>query len=137
MMFNFRTLDIRDFDVMKEVVNTLPERMSEAYGASLTVDTWGPGVAVDNDKKATNLAIDVITDAFGADKVKMIRPYMSGEDFSFYQRDIPGVFIRIGGAVNGNYHALHTEKMLVDDRTLLYGEEFMLRYVFAALEAYK
>ena len=67
----------------------------------------------------------------------MIRPYMSGEDFSFYQRDIPGVFIRIGGAVNGNYHALHTEKMLVDDRTLLYGEEFMLRYVFAALEAYK
>ncbi|MGI6191663.1 MAG: M20 metallopeptidase family protein [Eubacterium sp.] len=137
MMFNFRTLDIRDFDVMKEVVNTLPERMSEAYGASLAVDTWGPGVAVDNDKKATDLAIDVISDAFGADKVKMIRPYMSGEDFSFYQRDIPGVFIRIGGAVNGDYHPLHTEKMLVDDRTLLYGEEFMLRYVFAALEAYK
>ncbi len=137
MMFNFRTLDIRDFDVMQEVVNTMPERMSEAFGASLEVKTWGPGVAVDNDRKATDLAIRVITEAFGADKVKMIRPYMSGEDFSFYQQEIPGVFIRIGGAVNGDYHPLHTDRMLVDDRTLLYGEEFLLRYVFAALEAYR
>lgn len=137
LMFNFRTLDIRDFDVMEHVINTLPERMSEGYGVDVEVSTWGPGVAVDNDKRATDLAIDIITEAFGADKVKMIRPYMSGEDFSFYQKEIPGVFIRLGGAVDGDYHPLHTDKMLVDDRTLKYGEEFLLRYIFAALEEYR
>ena len=58
---------------------------------------------------------------------------MGGEDFSIYQKKIPGVFAHVGGAVNGVYSSLHTDKTLVDEEVLKYGIEFLVKYVFEYL----
>ena len=84
-----------------------------------------------NDRYFTNLAADVIKTHFGSKSLIFTRPVMSGEDFSLYQKTIPGVFIHIGGAVNKEYRALHTSKTCVDDKILPIGIEFLLQYVFA------
>ena len=135
IFYNFRALDMNDAMIMKELVSTFPDDIAKAYGANLELKIRQPYKPVDNDEWSTDLAVRVIEDAFGIEAVKWVRPYMSGEDFAMYQTKIPGTFIRIGAAVNGVHHPLHTSKTFADERVLKYGVEFLLRYIFAWFES--
>ena len=66
-----------------------------------------------NDRYFTNLAADVIKTHFGSKSLIFTRPVMSGEDFSLYQKTIPGVFIHIGEAVNKEYRACIQAKLVL------------------------
>jgi amidohydrolase len=131
--YNFRTLDLINVGILRRIIENIPQNITKAYGAEVKTELWGPGEAVDNEVESTDRAIRVIKESFGDDAVIMSRPSMGGEDFSRYQKSIPGVFIHVGGAVNGVYRDLHTDKTIVDEQVLSYGVEFLLKYVFAYL----
>jgi len=131
--YNFRTLNKINVDILKRIFENIPKNVAKAYGAEVNVELWGPGEAVNNDIESTDRAIKVIKDSFGEDSVFSNRPFMGGEDFSIYQKNIPGVFAHVGGAVDGVYRNLHTDKTLVNEEVLKYGVEFLINYAFQYL----
>lgn len=131
--YNFRTLNKINIDILKRIFEDIPQNVAKAYGAEAKVELWGPGEAVNNDIESTDRAIKVIKDSFGEESVFSNRPFMGGEDFSIYQKTIPGVFAHVGGAVNGVYSNLHTDKTLINEEVLKYGVEFLINYAFQYL----
>ena len=63
------------------------------------------------------------------DEVEMIKPLMLAEDFSFYQEEIPGVFMFLGTRDDelGQIYPLHHEKFDFDELVLLSGIEIYRR----------
>jgi len=59
-------------------------------------------------------------------------PLMMGEDFSFYQREVPGLFMFLGcrNEEKGFVHALHTPHFDFDEEALVFGLEAFWRIAF-------
>ncbi len=131
--YNFRTLNMMNFDTLKRIIANIPQNIARAYGAEVEIELWGPGEAVNNEKESTDRAIKIIKDSFGEDSIFSSKPFMGGEDFSIYQKTIPGVFAHVGGAVDGIYRNLHTDKTLINEEVLRYGVEFLINYTFKYL----
>ncbi|OOM79620.1 putative hydrolase YxeP [Clostridium puniceum] len=131
--YNFRTLNKINVDGLKRIFENIPQNVAKAYGAEAIVELWGPGEAVNNEIESTDRAIKVIKDSFGEDSIFSNRPFMGGEDFSIYQKKIPGVFAHVGSAVDGIYRNLHTDKTLMNEEVLKYGVEFLINYAFEYL----
>ncbi|AQR94066.1 M20 metallopeptidase family protein [Clostridium saccharoperbutylacetonicum] len=131
--YNFRTLNMINFDTLKRIIANIPQNIARAYGTDIDIELWGPGEAVNNEKESTDRAIRIIKDSFGEDSIFSSKPFMGGEDFSIYQKTIPGVFAHVGGAVDGVYRNLHTDKTLINEEVLRYGVEFLINYAFEYL----
>jgi amidohydrolase len=131
--YNFRTLNRINIDALKRIMENIPQNIAKAYGAEARVELWGPGEAVNNEIESTDRAIKVIKDSFGEESFFSNKPFMGGEDFSIYQKKIPGVFVHVGSAVNGIYRNLHTDKTLMNEEVLKYGVEFLINYAFEYL----
>ena len=133
--YNFRSHDIHGFDRLHALFDGLVPPLAKAFGAEAEVFHDGYDDAVINDRQATDLALKVLKEHFGEESILITGPRMSGEDFAQYQKEIPGVFIHIGGAVNGEYRVLHTSKTMVDDGVLPLGIRFLLCYIREFLES--
>lgn len=59
----------------------------------------------------------------GPDNVKMGKKIMAGEDFAFYQQEIPGVMFGIGMAneKSGAIHPAHSPYFFIDENVLPIG----------------
>lgn len=130
---NFRTLDLADSKILDEVSDAVAAGIGSSHDVKVSVFHYEPGPAINNDKESTDRAARVIEQLYGKDAVQWGRPMMGGEDFSLYQKKIPGVFISFGGVTDGVYRPQHTAKTLVDEKILAYGLEFYLNYVFEYL----
>ena len=128
---NFRTLEPEDEITFEHIIEYAVTQASSNNCVNGSWVSTGRDEGVMNDKSSADLAIRVIEQTFGKAAVTIRRPYISGEDFAYYQKKIPGVMIHIGGAVNGEYLPLHTSKTMVDEKVLAIGVSFLMRYVFA------
>ncbi|WKY46732.1 amidohydrolase [Eubacteriaceae bacterium ES3] len=65
------------------------------------------------------------------EKTKVIEKMMLSEDFSFYQKEIPGLFIGIGSgnSKKGFDKNLHTKEFNFDEKVLLTGLSSSIRFV--------
>ncbi|GLJ55272.1 hypothetical protein SUGI_1186110 [Cryptomeria japonica] len=79
--------------------------------------------AVDNDESLHDLVTKVGQTLLGSNNVKPAHPVMAGEDFSFYQQRIPGVFFIIGiqNEKVGSIHSPHSPFFFVDEDVLPIG----------------
>jgi len=114
---------IRAFN--EEVYNTIKDRMlslckgmEAAYNCDIDMifrDMYPPVI---NDKNFTRVIFDVLGEA-GLE----INPLMISEDFSYFQRITPGVFMMLGSKneKEGYVHPLHNCKFDFNPRVLLYG----------------
>jgi amidohydrolase len=114
---------IRAFD--ENVYNTIKNRMVQickgaeaAYDCKIEVvfrDMYPPVI---NDKKLTQMIFEIL----GEDG-QHILPQMISEDFSYFQKIIPGVFMFLGSRneQEGHIHPLHNCKFDFNPRVLLYG----------------
>jgi hippurate hydrolase len=57
----------------------------------------------------------------------LVEPVMAAEDFSFYQQEIPGLFLFLGAAGGKNSAPLHNGYFDFDEDALLYGVEIYRR----------
>ena len=59
----------------------------------------------------------------GADHVKLVKATTGGEDFSFFQEKVPGIYFFLGGMTPGNTESFphHTPDFKIDDSGLLLG----------------
>ncbi len=74
--------------------------------------------SVINSEEQTEAAIAATRDLLGEDCVKVIRPFMSSEDFSCYLNKVPGSIIRVGIRDDEHQVSLHHQKMDFNDDVL-------------------
>ncbi|MGN0153052.1 MAG: M20 family metallopeptidase [Lachnospiraceae bacterium] len=84
---------------------------------------------VDNEEDLTVKARDIFKDMLGTENLHDLPVQMIGEDFSKYQKEIPGIFVLLGGN-DGKHQAPHHSGCFVQSEDAMrYGAEYFVRYV--------
>ena len=63
----------------------------------------------------------------GEGKVELVKATTGGEDFSYFQEEVPGFYFFLGGMTPGNTEAYphHTPDFMIDDKGMLLGVKVM------------
>ncbi|MDM5155790.1 M20 peptidase aminoacylase family protein [Bacillus sp. DX1.1] len=109
---------VRTFqDETRQRIPELMDRIIKGVAAALGVETklhWYPGPpSVHNNTELTELSIG-IAQQMGLQVVSP-KPSMAGEDFSFYQQEIPGSFVFMG---TEGTHEWHHPSFTLDEKAL-------------------
>lgn len=97
MIGTIRTLD---YDMQKKLNETMIKRVkaiAESYGATADIEIAAGIPITYNDPALTAEMLPSLQKSVGADNVKLIKAITGAEDFSFYQKQIPGVYFFVGG----------------------------------------
>ena len=107
-----------------------------AYGATASVE-YGVAhhPAVINDSEAVKTALDAAKKIFDEKDIIKVPRMMLGEDFSIYQKRIPGVFAFVGAGNEeiGRDYPNHNDKFNIDERAVLISTELYVAYALEAI----
>lgn len=97
--------------------------------------TFRPGyLPIVNDQTATELARRAAQATVGkAGVLPLPNPSMGGEDFSYYQKLVPGCFVRFGAKKKGLETPLHSPRFDFAEEVLPLGAEFLARAAWLGL----
>lgn len=128
-----RTLDMKTRAFIVSQMEKVSTSIVESFGASIQFNyEYGPP-SIDNDPAVKEFFAQMITDVFGEDCLKFVKPGMGGEDFAFFSQEVPAVFFRLGTKANeATAYSNHHAKFNVDEQALKFGiaafVEFVERY---------
>ncbi|PEC86897.1 hydrolase [Bacillus cereus] len=113
--------------LMKRIIHGI----SDALGVKTEFRFYPGPPAVHNDTSLTNLSIQVAEQM----NLNIISPTpsMAGEDFSFYQQEIPGSFVFMG---TSGTHEWHHPAFTVDERALSISAEYFALLAEKALKQF-
>ncbi|MBT8298294.1 MAG: amidohydrolase [Maribacter sp.] len=123
MLGTIRTLD---YD-MKDQINRRMEEMiptiAKAYGGSATVEIKDATDITYNDPALVEQMLPTMKRVAGDANIQNQKAITGAEDFSYFQREVPGFFFFLGGMTPGNTDSFphHTPDFLIDDSGLLLG----------------
>ena len=109
-------------DVYKTIIThieDLARGFEISYNCHVDIEIIGGYLAVNNDEKL----FDEFKEAIGNDKIANTKPLMISEDFSYYQREVPGLFFMLGcrNEEKGYVNALHNLNFNFNEDILLNG----------------
>lgn len=118
-----RAFDPTVYETMMLRLDALIRGLEISYGVEIKLTTKDLYPSIQNDKD--------LFDAFKslyAEKVVLQKPQMISEDFSFYQRKVPGLFYFLGTGNKdlGYVYPLHHSKFNLDGSVLMLGVESYL-----------
>lgn len=127
MIGTVRTLDPE----MKEVILTRMREMvpaiAKAYGGDATIEIQNNTAITYNDPALTQKMLPTLQKIAGKDHVELVKATTGGEDFSFFQEEVPGFYFFLGGqpldATDPAPH--HTPDFFIDESGLLLGVKVM------------
>nr|WP_042276146.1 amidohydrolase [[Clostridium] dakarense] len=114
-----RTFDPKVYDSMKTRMKEICQGVEKSYNCKINLNIKDDYPSVNNNKHL----YEEFVDALGEEKVIKLAPMMISEDFSYYQREVPGLFFMLGsrdeekGFVNG----LHNLNFNFNEGVLLNG----------------
>ena len=123
MIGTIRTLD---YDMQKHINQRMEEMVpaiAKAYGAEATIEIKSSTDITYNDPQLVEQMLPSLTAAAGTSNVIAIKAKTGAEDFSYFQRDIPGFYFFLGGMTPGNTESYphHTPDFFIDESGLLLG----------------
>lgn len=113
---------------IKEKISYICEKIAKLNSCEVVVNIRNTGIVTYNDEKLVN---EVCIPALQRSKFDWVigEESMFSEDFSYYQKEIPGVFVNIG-CKDENHNAFnHTGDYNYNDLTTPYGVEYFVRIV--------
>ena len=130
MSGTIRTFDKKMQAMIYEKMKTTAENIALSAGATAEV-TINPGSPVTyNDITLTEKMLPSLQRAAGKEKTINVNPVTMGEDFSFFQEKIPGLFFFLGGMTPGTdpkkapIH--HTPDFMIDENGFSTGIKALL-----------
>ena len=108
-----------------------------SYGATVEVDyNVSSHPAVINDEEATKTALEAAGRIFEQQGIVHIPQMMLSEDFSIYQKKIPGVFAFVGAGNEelGRDYPNHSERFNIDEKAVLISTALYVAYAIEALK---
>ncbi|MDZ7647754.1 MAG: amidohydrolase [Cytophagales bacterium] len=130
MAGTIRTLDVEMQDKIHEKVRLTATKIAESAGATaeVTIDKKFP--LTYNDPALTEKMVPSLVKAAGKEKVMQIPAITGSEDFSEYQKKVPGLFFFVGAMPpNQDPNTVpshHTPDFMIDESALLTGLKAML-----------
>ncbi|MFX3634332.1 MAG: M20 peptidase aminoacylase family protein [Candidatus Pristimantibacillus sp.] len=123
-----RTFDDKVRTQVLERFGQVVDGVAAAYGTTATLRMIQGPPPVHNDKQWSETAIKVAERS----GLKVIEPILSsaGEDFSFYQREVPGVFVFMGTSGSKEWHH---PAFTLDERALSSSARFFAELAAQAL----
>lgn len=114
-------------------LKTIVEKTAESNGATADLKINEGYPITFNNIELTNKMLPTLKDVMGDDHVRLVPAITGAEDFSFYQREVPGFFFFLGGTPidtpEKEAAPHHTPDFYVDDSAMVYGVKVMSRLV--------
>ena len=131
-----RALDEDVRGKVRQLMRQILDGVTKAHGGSASLE-YLPGYSVTyNDPSLSERSAPTLRRIAGDKNVSVIKPTMGSEDFSEYQKVIPGFFYWLGGGnrAKGITAAHHTAEFDVDENSLVLGVKAMSAVLLDFLE---
>ncbi|MBD1261307.1 amidohydrolase [Maribacter polysiphoniae] len=123
MIGTIRTLnyDMKDH-INKRMMEMVPA-IAKAYGGDATIEIKDATDITYNDPALVEQMLPTMKRVAGESNVQTRKAATGAEDFSYFQREVPGFFFFLGGMAPGTTESFphHTPDFLIDDSGLLLG----------------
>lgn len=131
-----RTHDESLRDQVIERMHRTLKGTTEAQGASYELLYRKGYPAIVNDYQLTERSVESLRRLWGEQRVVQTNPSMGGEDFSYFSREVPGFYFRLGVAnvARGITAGVHTAEFDVDEDCLRVGVESLATLVCDSLQ---
>ena len=117
-----RSFDDETYELIKRRIYEIGKGMEISFGVKAKVEVIDYYLVVKNDNELFN----TIKSALG-ETLHIVEPKMAAEDFSFYQKEVPGLFYFVGTKSETFNHHLHNANYNFDEKVLLNVIETNLR----------
>ena len=123
MIGTVRTLDP---NMQTQIIRRMTEMaadIAKAHGGEATIE-WQNNTGVTyNDPALTATMLPTLQQVAGTENVNLQKATTGGEDFSFFQEEVPGFYFFLGGMSPGNTQAFphHTPDFFIDESGLKLG----------------
>ena len=123
MIGTVRTLDPKMRAHIEKRMKEMVESIAKAYGGKATITFQNNTSITFNDAELTEQILPSLQKAAGETNVKIMKATTGGEDFSYFQEVVPGVYFFLGGMTPGNTEVFphHTPDFKIDDSSMLLG----------------
>ncbi|HUH28830.1 amidohydrolase [Gelidibacter sp.] len=114
----------------------MTETIAKAYGGEATIAFENFTSITYNDLDLTATMLPTLQKVAGSDQVLITKAVTGGEDFSFFQEAVPGLFFFLGGMTPGNTEAFphHTPDFVIDESGMLLGVKTLTQLAIDYLE---
>lgn len=118
-----RTLDYEMQEKINQRMKEMVPAIAKAYRAEATINIPEGYPITYNDPELTAQMLPSLQKAAGASNVIDIKAITGAEDFSFFQKEIPGVYFFLGGMTPNNTQPFphHTPDFFIDESGMLLG----------------
>ena len=136
-----RTLDVEMQKDIHERIRKTASLIAESGGAIAEVDIQTGYPVTYNDPRLTSKMLPTLFAAAGEENVIVSRPITGAEDFSFYAREVPGLFFFLGGMPKGQDPLTaaghHTPDFFIDESGLKLGVRTLCKLTLDYMEMKK
>lgn len=110
--------------------------VTSAYGASYAIEFGNNNAVTYNAPSLVEATLPILKRVLGDKGVVYPKPQMGAEDFSAYQKVIPGFFyfLGVGNKTKGITAMIHTPEFDIDEDSLVIGVKVMSNILFDYLE---
>tara|TARA_B100000767_G_scaffold264676_1_gene279826 strand:+ start:411 stop:1679 length:1269 start_codon:yes stop_codon:yes gene_type:complete len=123
MIGTVRTLDPKMREMIETRMKEMVEGIAKAYGGEASIIFQNNTSITYNDEALTARILPSLKTVAGEENVIIMKATTGGEDFSFFQEKVPGVYFFLGGMTAGNSESFphHTPDFMIDESGLLLG----------------
>ena len=127
-----RTLDPKMRTLIIERMSQMAKSIAEAYGGEAEIVFQNNAAITFNDADLTAQILPSLQKVAGEANVKLVNATTGGEDFSFFQEVVPGVYFFLGGMTPGTEEPYphHTPDFRIDDSGMLLGVKAFTQLTF-------
>lgn len=118
-----RTLDPDMKEMILRRMSEMVPAIARAYGGNATLEVRNNTSITFNDVALTSQMLPTLQNVAGSGNVQLMKPTTGGEDFSFFQEEVPGLFFFLGGQPIDSKDAAphHTPDFFIDESGMLLG----------------
>jgi amidohydrolase len=122
----------RAIELMRETL----AHVTAAYGATFELNFEGSNPVTYNEPSLVEETLPAIRRVVGAQNALTLKPFMPAEDFSYFQKVVPGFyfFLGVGNRAKGITAGWHTPDFDVDEESLVVGVKVMSSVLLDYLE---
>jgi amidohydrolase len=123
MIGTIRTLDYDMQELINRRMMEMVPALAKAYGGDATIEIHNSTEITYNDPDLVSQMLPSLQRVAGEGKVEEQKAVTGAEDFSYFQRKVPGFFFFLGGMAPGTKKAFphHTPDFLIDESGMLLG----------------
>ena len=123
MLGTIRTLDYDMKDKLNKRMMEMVPAIAQAYGGEATIEIRDATDITYNDPQLVSAMLPTLERVAGESNVQEQKAITGAEDFSYFQREVPGFFFFLGGMTPGNTQSYphHTPDFIIDDSGLILG----------------